>query len=54
MWYSFILLCEIFRRAIIIKIINRIIGLVGRVFANDPGNLGSIPVQVIQDFKNGT
>ena len=26
---------------------NRLIGLVGRVFANDPGNLGSIPGRVI-------
>ena len=26
---------------------NRIIGLVGRVFANDPGDMGSIPSRVI-------
>ena len=26
---------------------NQLIGLVGRVFANGPGNLGSIPVHVI-------
>ena len=26
---------------------NRLIGLVGRVFANDPGDLGSIPGRVI-------
>ena len=26
---------------------NRLIGLVGRVFANGPGDLGSIPVRVI-------
>ena len=29
-------------------------GPVGRVFANDPGDLGSIPGRVIADFKNGT
>ena len=30
------------------------IGLVGRVFVNGPGDLGSIPGHVIPDFKNGT
>ena len=29
------------------KIFNRLIGLVGRVFANGPGDLGSIPCRVI-------
>ena len=27
--------------------VNRLIGLVGRVFANGPGDLGSIPGRVI-------
>ena len=31
---------------------NPLIGLVGRVFANDPGDLGLIPGHV--DFKNDT
>ena len=30
-----------------IKVFNRLIGLVGRVFANDPGDLGSIPGRII-------
>ena len=30
-----------------IQFANRLIGLVGRVFANDPGGLGSIPGRVI-------
>ena len=34
-------------RAIYIYIYNRLIGLVGRVFANGPGDLGSIPDRVI-------
>ena len=34
---------------------NRLIGLVSRVFANGPGNLGSIPGRVIpKTLKNGT
>ena len=33
-------------------ILYRLIGLVGRVFANGPGDLGSIPGH--EDFKNGT
>ena len=28
--------------------LNRLIGLVGRVFINDPGDLGSIPGRVIR------
>ena len=36
-------------------IINRLIGLVVRVFANGPEDRGSIPGRVIpKDFKNGT
>ena len=31
----------------IISDVNRLIGLVGRVFANGPGDLGSIPGRVI-------
>ena len=34
--------------------INRLIGLVGRVFSNGPGDLASISGRVITDFKNGT
>ena len=30
-----------------IKAVHRLIGLVGRVFANGPGDLGSIPGHVI-------
>ena len=34
---------------------NRLIGLVGRVFANGPGDLGSIPGRIIPKIqKNGT
>ena len=33
---------------------NRLIGLVGRVFANGPGDLGSILGCVIPKTKNGT
>ena len=33
---------------------NRLIGLVGSVFVNGPGDLGSIPVASTKDFKNGT
>ena len=38
----------------VIFTVYRLIGLVGRVFASGPGNLGSIPGRVIPDFKNGT
>ena len=31
-----------------------VFGLVGRVFAIGPGDLGSISGRVIPDFKNGT
>ena len=31
-----------------------LIGLVGGVYANGPGDPGSIPGRVIPDFKNGT
>ena len=36
-----------------LKYFNRLIGQVGRVFANDPGDLGSIPGHIITK-KNGT
>ena len=36
----------------IITIINRLNGLVGRVFANGPGDLGSIPGRVIPKTLN--
>ena len=36
------------------QISDRFIGLVGRVFANGPGDLGSIPGRVIPKTKNGT
>ena len=40
---------------IIISAHNRLIGLVGRVFANVPGDRGSIPGRVIpKTLKNGT
>ena len=34
--------------------ILRLIGLMGRVFANRPGDLSSISGHIIQDFKNST
>ena len=38
-----------------IELVHRLIGLMGRVFANGLGDLGSIPGRVIpKDFKNGT
>ena len=33
---------------------NRLIGLVGRVFANGLGDQGSIPGRHTKDFTNGT
>ena len=55
-WLSFFII-KGFRTIVFIFIViyNRDIGPAVRVFANGPGDLGSIPGRVIpKDFKNGT
>ena len=37
-----------------LKRIYQLIGLVGKIFVNGPGDLGSIPGNVTKDFKNVT
>ena len=40
-------ICRIYQGVFWYSIFNRLIGIVGRVFANGPGDLGSIPGRVI-------